>query len=46
MRDAARNPGGGAGLTAGIGAGIGLGNIISQSLQGIGSAQPTVNQQP
>jgi excisionase family DNA binding protein len=32
-REAANNPGGGAGLTAGIGAGMGLGNMISQSLQ-------------
>ena len=35
MRDAAKNPSGGAGLTAGIGAGVGLGNIISQSIQGM-----------
>ena len=35
MRDAAKNPSGGAGLTAGIGAGVGLGNIISQSMQGM-----------
>jgi len=34
MRDAARNPSGGAGLTAGIGAGIGIGNIMGQALQG------------
>ncbi len=40
MRDAAQNPGGGAGLTAGIGAGLGIGNVLSQSLQGIGSTQP------
>jgi excisionase family DNA binding protein len=32
-REAANNPGGGAGLTAGIGAGMGIGNMISQSLQ-------------
>jgi excisionase family DNA binding protein len=35
MRDAAQNPSGGAGLTAGIGAGMGIGNVLSQSLQGI-----------
>ncbi len=40
MRDAAKNPSGGAGLTAGIGAGLGIGNVLSQSLQGIGSTQP------
>jgi excisionase family DNA binding protein len=34
MRDAARNPSGGAGLTAGIGAGIGIGNLMGQALQG------------
>lgn len=34
MRDAAQNPGGGAGLTAGIGAGLGIGNVMSQALQG------------
>ncbi len=34
MREAAQNPGGGAGLTAGIGAGIGSGNIMGQALQG------------
>ncbi|HPH97981.1 MAG TPA: SPFH domain-containing protein [Anaerolineaceae bacterium] len=38
LRDAAKNPSGGAGLTAGIGAGIGLGNIITQSVQGIAPA--------
>jgi excisionase family DNA binding protein len=37
MRDAANNPSGGAGLTAGIGAGMGIGNVLSQSLQGMGS---------
>jgi len=36
MRDAAQNPSGGAGLTAGIGAGMGIGNVLSQSLQGVG----------
>ena len=41
MRDAAKNPGGGAGLTAGIGAGLGIGNVLSQSLAGIGQNQPT-----
>lgn len=35
LREAAQNPSGGAGLTAGIGAGMGLGNVISQSLQGM-----------
>lgn len=35
MRDAAQNPSGGAGLTAGIGAGMGIGNVLSQSLQGL-----------
>ncbi len=34
MRDAAKNPSGGAGLTAGIGAGVGLANIMGQALQG------------
>lgn len=38
LRDAAKNPSGGAGLTAGIGAGVGLGNVISESLKGMGSA--------
>ncbi|MEJ2599772.1 MAG: helix-turn-helix domain-containing protein, partial [Anaerolineales bacterium] len=32
---AAQNPSGGAGLTAGIGAGLGVGNVLSQSLQGM-----------
>jgi excisionase family DNA binding protein len=41
MREAANNPGGGAGLTAGIGAGLGIGNVLSQSLAGIGQNQPT-----
>jgi excisionase family DNA binding protein len=40
MRDAAQNPSGGAGLTAGIGAGLGIGNILSQSLQGMASPKP------
>lgn len=39
MREAARNEGGGAGLTAGIGAGLGIGNVLSQSLQSIGTNQ-------
>lgn len=39
LRDAAQNPSGGAGLTAGIGAGVGLGNVITQSLSGMGAAQ-------
>lgn len=38
MRDAAQNPSGGAGLTAGIGAGLGVGNVLSQSLQGMTGA--------
>jgi excisionase family DNA binding protein len=36
MREAARNPSGGAGLTAGIGAGLGIGNILSESLKQTG----------
>jgi excisionase family DNA binding protein len=36
MREAANNPNGGAGLTSGIGAGLGIGNVLSQSLSGIG----------
>jgi excisionase family DNA binding protein len=43
MRDAAQNPGGGAGLTAGIGAGMGIGNLMGQALQGgmqAGQQQP------
>lgn len=39
MRDAAQNTGGGAGLTAGIGAGLGIGNVLSESLKGIGTSQ-------
>ncbi len=50
MRDAAQNPSGGAGLTAGIGAGLGIGNVLSQSLQGMTPATPasgaTTPQQP
>ena len=38
LRDAAKNPSGGAGLTAGIGAGMGLGNVISESLKGTGKS--------
>jgi excisionase family DNA binding protein len=41
MRDAAKNPSGGAGLTAGIGAGMGIGNVLSQSLQGINAQNQT-----
>jgi excisionase family DNA binding protein len=41
MREAANNQNGGAGLTAGIGAGVGIGNVLNQSLQGIGSASQT-----
>jgi len=46
MREAAQNPSGGAGLTAGIGAGLGIGNVLSQSLQGMtgGGAQSTSGQ--
>ncbi|HEY59110.1 MAG TPA: excisionase family DNA-binding protein [Anaerolineae bacterium] len=39
LREAAQNPSGGAGLTAGIGAGMGIGNVISDSLKGVGSSQ-------
>ncbi len=39
MREAANNPNGGAGLTSGIGAGLGIGNVLSQSLAGIGTSQ-------
>ncbi len=39
MREAANNPNGGAGLTSGIGAGLGIGNVLSQSLSGIGANQ-------
>ncbi len=46
MRDAAKNPSGGAGLTAGIGAGIGIGNIMNQALAGGMNAQPQQPQQP
>ncbi len=46
MRDAAKNPSGGAGLTAGIGAGIGIGNIMNQALAGGMNAQPLQPQQP
>jgi len=35
MRDAAKNPSGGAGLTAGIGAGMGIGNVLSDSLKNV-----------
>jgi excisionase family DNA binding protein len=41
MREAAQNPSGGAGLTAGIGAGMGIGNVLSQSLQGMVPANRT-----
>jgi excisionase family DNA binding protein len=37
LRDAAKNPSGGAGLTAGIGAGVGLGNVITESLKNASS---------
>jgi len=41
LREAAQNPSGGAGLTAGIGAGLGVGNVLSQSLQGMTGAGAT-----
>ncbi len=44
LREAAQNPSGGAGLTAGIGAGMGIGNVLSQSLQGVANAsKPQTN---
>lgn len=43
MREAAQNPSGGAGLTAGIGAGMGIGNVLSQSLQGMTGAGQNAN---
>jgi excisionase family DNA binding protein len=46
MRDAAQNPSGGAGLTAGIGAGLGVGNVLSQSLQGMTGNQQGAADQP
>jgi excisionase family DNA binding protein len=46
MRDAAQNPNGGAGLTAGIGAGLGIGNVLQQSLHGMGGQQGGQGQQP
>jgi excisionase family DNA binding protein len=36
LRDAAKNPSGGAGLTAGIGAGVGIGQVMSEALRGAG----------
>jgi excisionase family DNA binding protein len=45
MREAANNPNGGAGLTSGIGAGLGIGNVLSQSLAGIGTNQAAQNGQ-
>lgn len=39
MREAAKNPSGGAGLTAGIGAGVGLGNLIGQTVQNMNQQQ-------
>ncbi len=45
MRDAAQNPSGGAGLTAGIGAGMGIGNVLSQSLQGMNAQHAAPQQQ-
>jgi len=46
MRDAAQNPSGGAGLTAGIGAGMGIGNVLSQSLQGMNAPKPAAAAAP
>jgi excisionase family DNA binding protein len=43
LREAAQNPSGGAGLTAGIGAGLGIGNVLSQSLQGMTGAGQNAN---
>ena len=43
MRDAAKNEGGGAGLTAGIGAGMGIGNYMSQAF-GFQQQQPVQQQ--
>lgn len=45
MREAAKNPSGGAGLTAGIGAGVGLGNLIGQTVQSM-NQQQTQGTQP
>jgi excisionase family DNA binding protein len=39
MREAARNEGGGAGLTAGIGAGMGIGNLMQQATSGAAASQ-------
>ena len=39
LREAAKNPSGGAGLTAGIGAGIGLGDIIANTYRNQSPAQ-------
>jgi excisionase family DNA binding protein len=44
LRDAAKNPNGGAGLTAGIGAGVGLGNVITESLRGVSSGSTSSGQ--
>jgi excisionase family DNA binding protein len=46
LRDAAQNPSGGAGLTAGIGAGMGIGNVLTQSLQGMAGAGAGAAAQP
>ena len=43
MRDAAKNEGGGAGLTAGIGAGMGIGNYMTQAF-GMNQQQPVQQQ--
>jgi excisionase family DNA binding protein len=46
MRDAAQNPGGGAGLTAGIGAGMGIGSVMTDALKGATSGQQPTEQEP
>jgi excisionase family DNA binding protein len=45
MRDAAQNPGGGAGLTAGIGAGMGIGSVMTDALKGTTSGQQPTEQE-
>src|SRR5207253_2906424 len=45
MRDAAQNPGGGAGLGAGLGAGFAVGNAMSDAMKQRGAA-PTESAQP
>ncbi len=43
MREAASNPGGGAGLTAGIGAGMGIGNVMGDALKGAMAGKGTAD---